>query len=121
MAWFDAPAVDLRKRVPFAALTGFNEVEVYALQHLSNELPQNKPYQLGIVLALWMKAGELTGKIKLSGRDSRKVQAIYESCVKILRDKSYTAFWILVALCDEQQMFGMPPDLYIQCSVNVLG
>ena len=121
MIWFDPPAIALRKRVPLDALSGFNVAEEYALYHLSSEPSQNKPYQVGVVLALWIKAGELTGEIAMSRRDSNKVQSIYESCMKVLRQESHIAFCILAELAEKEQMFEMPADFYRQLSLNVLG
>jgi hypothetical protein len=121
VGWFDPPAIALRKRLPPGALAGFNVTEEFALHHLGAELEQHRPYQLGIVLALWIKAGELVGEITLSHRDSRKVQAIYESCMKVLRGDSYTAFCVLAELAEQDHMFGMSANFYRQLSINVAG
>ena len=121
MAFFDPPAILLRKRVPEYALNGFNISEEFALHHLASARPQHKPYQLGIVLALWIKAGEMRNEITLSPRDSRKVQSVYESCMKVLREESYPSFHILAELADQDHTFGVPAEFYRKLSLNVLG
>lgn len=89
MGLFDPPAIALRKRIPSDALNGFNVTEEFALHHLTGERAQHAPYQLGVVLALWIKAGELKNQIALSPGGSRKVQAVYESCMRVLREDSF--------------------------------
>ena len=121
MGLFDPPAIALRKRLPSGALTGFNVTEEFALHHLYSEPAHRRPYQLGVVLALWIKAGERAGEIDLPDRDSRKVQAIYESCMRVLRGESCTAFSILIELAEQDHMFGVSPDLYRQLSFTVMG
>jgi len=118
---FDPPAIALRKRIPPEALNGFNVAEEFALHHLWSASEQHKPYQLGVVLALWIKAGEMAGKLSLPHRDSRKVQSIYESCMRVLRGESYTSACILKDLAEQDHTFGVPPAFYEQTSFNVAG
>jgi len=112
----------LRKRTPSAAIGGFNMIEAFALSYLRTD-DQHRAYQLGIVLALWLKAGEITGNIELSRADSRKVQDVYESCMKILRRDTHAAsaaFSILEDIAEQQQTFGIAPEFYRQLWINVL-
>lgn len=119
MGWFDPPAIALRKRIPATALSGFNSVEDFALFHLDHSQPQHKPYQLGVVLALWIKAGELNGAIQLGRGDSRKVQAIYVSSMNVLMQESLDCFHILTAIAEQGGTFGVPADFYRELAANV--
>src|SRR4051794_18888033 len=110
MGLFDPPAIALRKRIPPEALNGFNVAEEFALHHLWSAPEQHKPYQLGVALALWIKAGEMAQKLHLPDRDSRKVQSIYESCMKVLRGESYASFRILMELAAQDHTFGVPAE-----------
>ncbi|MDO9414508.1 hypothetical protein [Pararhizobium sp.] len=119
MSWFDPPAITLRKRVPSSALSSFNNVEEFTLYSLQGSSQQLRPYQLGMVLALWIKAGEITGALNLSRGDSRKVQSVYVSCMKVLKKESLDAFLILTTLAEQEGTFGIPPEFYRQLSANV--
>ena len=119
MGWFDPPAIVLRKRIPGAWLAGFNTAEEFALHQLHGEFEQHQPYQLGVVLALWIKAGEMSGKISLAPRDSRKVQSIYESCMRVLGAKSFESFCIIANMAEQDFTFGTPSEIYRQLSWNV--
>lgn len=121
MGWFDPPAIALRKRIPSNLLGGFNSVEEFAIHHLEGSLTQHKPYQLGVVLALWIKAGELSGTVSLSQGDSRKIQAIYVSCMNVLMKEALDSFLILTAIAEQGGTFGVPPDFYRELAANVTG
>lgn len=119
MGWFDPPAIALQKQLPTRLLSRFMTVREYAEYSLQSEKIQSQPYQLGVVLALWIKSGELDGGIALSRAESRKVQSIYESCMKVLRDDSLCAFLILASLSKQDATFGVPEEFFLQLAVNV--
>lgn len=110
--FFDPPAVALRKMMPDPIKRSFDAVEGFARTSLIYSAPENQSYQIGIVLALWFKAGELQRKIGLSNRDSTKVQSIYESCVRTVGRASGQADLVLIELADQNGTFGVPSSLY---------
>lgn len=119
MLWFDSPAIGLRKLLPNNLLARFNDIEILAMRRIEGQPAEHKPYQLGVVLALWLKAAEAAGEAALPASDSRKVQSIYESCMKILRDKSLVSFQILTEMAAHNRTFGMPAEIYLQAAFNV--
>lgn len=121
MGLFDPPAITLRKRVPLDIVSDFNSVEELALNRLQFEPEEQKPYLLGIVLALWLKAGELSGAVRFAPGDSRKIQAVYDSCLRVLKSDSWTAFGILIELANADCTFGSPPELYEQIRMELAG
>jgi hypothetical protein len=120
MGLFDPPAIALRNRLPKELIAEFDTVDEFAYHTIQFEKEQHRPYQLGVVLALWIKAGDLTGDIELSRMDYDKVQAVYESCMKVLREDSYICFKILTDLANQGQTFGVSPEIYQQLGHNVL-
>ena len=121
MGWFDSPAISVRKQVPDRFHSQFNTVESFALDTLGSQPNHLRPYQLGIVVALWVKAAEISGELSLPDRSSRRVQDVYASCVKSLRGDSYLAFKVLVALSEQGGTFSVPREIYEQLAANVAG
>lgn len=112
MGLFDAPAIAIRKRIPLQNQPQFNAVEVFAQSHLRLERDRTRPYQLGIVLAVWTKAGIMAGEITVSIKDATKIQAISDSCVKVIGSDSYAAFRILALVAQEDGTFGVPVEIF---------
>ncbi|MBW8296246.1 hypothetical protein [Sphingopyxis sp.] len=105
--------------MPAAMVGRFNAVEEFALYHLKGSPEQHRRYQLGVILALWIKAGELNGAISLPSGDSRKVQAIYVSCMNVLMKESLDCFHILAAIAEQGGSFGVPADFYRELAASV--
>lgn len=118
MGWLNPPAITLRKLVPVSAHPTFNRVEEYAQHRLSSEPDHQRPYQLGIVLASWTKAGVLAGEITITPAGYNKVVAVEDSCCKVLRGDAFTAFHILVKLSEEGGTFGVPSEVYTRIAFN---
>ena len=112
MGFFDAPAIAIRKRIPEADQPGFNAVEMFAQSDLLLERDQTRPYQLGIVLAAWTKAGIMAGEITMPLKDATKIQAVSDSCVKVIGGDAYAAFRILALIAEEDGIFGVPAEIF---------
>ncbi|QEH80846.1 hypothetical protein EIK56_23045 [Sphingomonas sp. C8-2] len=119
MGWFDPPAIAIRKILPEGLHVLLNPVEEFAQDLLRDEAPQHKPYQLGIVLALWVKAAVLTGEFGLPARSNAKVQRIYESSIKVLGRNASTAFLVTAHLAEQDGMYGTPAGFYYQLAENM--
>jgi hypothetical protein len=121
MGWFDPPSIAVRKRVPEAVHGQLNSVEEYAQQMLSSVPAQNKPYLLGIVLSMWVKWNVVYGSFHMPPHHVAKMQAIYESCLKVTRGESYLAFHILADLAEQGAMPGVPESLFRDLAFQVSG
>ena len=121
MGWFNSPAIMVRKLVPESSHPAFNAVEEFAQAHLRMEPDHQKPYQLGIVLAAWAKAGIMAGELAISPRNAAKIQAISDSSVKVLKSESFTAFHVLARLAEEDGIFGVPADVFTRISFDAAG
>ena len=119
MSLFDAPAIAVRKRVPEIGHSALNVVEEYTQQRMYNVAAHQKRYVLGIVLSIWAQWHGRFGTFKLSIKDMRKMQAIYESCLKILGSDAFDAFMILSDLHQQGHIPDVFPNLFPQLAENV--
>ena len=120
MGWFDPPAIGIRKLVPDTALSDLSKVEVFARHTLDHQPKELSPYQLGIVLSSWVKAGEISQSISISAKASKKIQSIYESCIRTIGSDSSVAFSVLEELSEQDGTFGVPSSMYAQLKINSL-
>ena len=121
MGWLDSPAVSIRKQLPDRFHSDLNAVENFARHTLDSEPEHISKYQLGIVLALWVKAAEVSDEFSLSPKISKRIQDIYASCVKTIRGDSFQAFRVLETLSEQGGTFSVPPELYRRLGMNVVG
>lgn len=114
MGWFDTPADAIRQRLPKSVRHTLDGIEDYACYRFDLELVGGSRHHLGIVFALWAKAGIMSGAFDVSAHDAAKIQRVYAACYRALGDDALSAFAIAAELAERGEMFDATPGLYRQ-------